>query len=322
MEICRAGTEVKVRHIIGETVLDVSKCLANGNLYFVKDAYVEGETCRNGFYHLRQARELLPKKLGDNVKKWPRLRKACHTAGIRRINIPGGDIPIHYRDEIVVPDYAVSGSHYFIVPKRNIGELLSYVPLDEAGKRLRQVFKEREEYQKYAPEVKLQKIVGYLWHDCGYHNMPKGTEFIKFIVESWQEEKRSIIFPQKTDIAHPKACNVPKIEVEGKDFYLSGWEAGKIDPRNHHRVKREYIHAWGRCVAYLLPPPGSADVVTDDDRWSNLFDTDKYESDFPKSLIVTSKKLIVELYNISDELIERRELYIPEIIGTGREAIV
>ena len=62
----KAGTEVKVKHIVGETVHSVAKKLANGNYLFVRDSYVKGETCRGGFFHLRQAREIKPKQLGNN----------------------------------------------------------------------------------------------------------------------------------------------------------------------------------------------------------------------------------------------------------------
>ena len=67
MKIIKANTEVKVKHIVGETVHSVAKKLANGNYLFVRDSYVKGETCRGGFFHLRQAREV-NQKLGNNVK--------------------------------------------------------------------------------------------------------------------------------------------------------------------------------------------------------------------------------------------------------------
>ena len=156
----KAGTEVRVRHIIGETVFDVVKTLSNGNFYFTKDAYVQGETCKDGFYHLRQAREILNKKLSkDEPKKWGRLRKACHMAGVRRINVPGGETPIHYNDEMVVADFSMSGSHFFLIKKRDISSLLDLVPLtDEAKQKQKEIEKEKQKkWKKNSIKDLLQK---------------------------------------------------------------------------------------------------------------------------------------------------------------------
>lgn len=142
----KKGDVVSIKHIIGETLYDVAREISTGNFVFFKDAiiYVEthfsqimGESFSKDemmkIFHLREAREFFHgKKFGNNFKPWPRLRKACQKAGLKPVNIPGGGIPFHYEDEIIVPDYKMSGSHFFIVPKSEIGKLLEMVPLDES----------------------------------------------------------------------------------------------------------------------------------------------------------------------------------------------
>jgi len=318
MKVIKAGTEVRISHIIGETVFDVAKKLANGNLYFTRDAYVQGETCKGGFYHLRQAREVLPKKLGKSEpRNWGRLRKACHIAGVRRINVPGGWPPIHYNDELVVADFSMSGSHFFVVRKKDISKLLDLVPLTDEAKRKQKKFEEakqreweNQQYKKFAPKAIAEKIGYYLWYKKNFHE--KKYEFIKFIFESWEGEKKSIAFCEGSNILHDGCCNIPKIEVEGKNFYLNGWVAGEISPENHHRIRTER-DGW-RNVAYLLPHPQYADVVVDNARWLSLFDTDRYEDDISKEFIATSKKIYVEFYDITDRLIERKSFYVPDLL--------
>lgn len=318
MKTIKAGTEVKISHIIGETVFDVAKKLANGNLYFTRDAYVQGETCKGGFYHLRQAREVLPKKLGKSEpRNWGRLRKACHMAGVRRINIPGGGTPIHYYDELVVADFAMSGSRFFLIKKKDIGRLLDLVPLTDEAKQKQKEFEEakrkqweRGQYEKFAPKAIVEQIGYYFWYKKNFHE--KKYEFIKFIFESWEGEKKSIAFCEKNNIIHDGYCNIPKIEVEGKNFYLNGWVAGEISPENHHRIRTEYDGR--RNVAYLLPAQCIADIVADNARWLSLFDTDRYEDDISKEFIATSKKIYVEFYDITDRLIERKSFYVPDLV--------
>ena len=318
----KAGTEVRVRYIIGETVFDVVKTLANGNLYFTKDAYVQGETYKDGFYHLRQAREILPKKLGKNeFKKWPRLRKACHMAGIRRINVPGDGIPIHYSDELVVADFSMSGSHFFVIKKRDISSLLDLVPLtDEAKQKQKEIEKEKqkewekEQYKRFAPKAIAEQIGSFFWSGKSTNFCMKKYEFVKFIFESWEGEKKSIIFCEKSDIIHDGCYNVPKVKVEGKNFYLHGWTAGKISPDSHNRIKTEYCDGWGRNIAYLLPAQCSADVVTHNDRWLSLFDTEQYEENIPAEFIATCKTIYVEFYDLADRLIEALSFYVPDLL--------
>lgn len=314
--VVKAGTEIKVKHIVGETVHSVAKKLANGNYLFVKDSYVKGETCRDGFFHLRQAREIKSKKLGDNVKFWPRLRKACNIAGIQRINVPGGDTPIHYADEIVIPDFSVSGSHYFVIPKKIIGQLLERVPLDEAGKQKKKEIWEKEQYSKYSPNSISEKLGQYFWYEAGSEVFPNDVEyeFVKISFHDWEGNTKSIIFREGTDLIHDGCINVAKIDT-GLGFYLSAAKAAKITPEKYDRLRVSYCSGWDRNIAYLLPEAGSADIVTDDYRWLDVFDSNRYEDFLPKELIVTSKYITFEFFALDDTLISKLKFYTPEVIN-------
>jgi len=311
--IIKAGSEVKIKHIVGDTVHNVAKKLANGNYLFVRDSYVKGETCRGGFFHLRQAREIKPKKLGQNVKFWPRLRKACHIAGIQRINVPGGDIPIHYIDEIVIPDFSVSGSHYFVIPKKIIGLLLESLPLDEAGKQRKKEIWEREQYNKYSPKSISEKLGQYFWEAKKVFPDDGEYEFVKISFHDWEGNTKSIIFRKGTDLSCIHV-NVAKIDT-GLGFYLTATKAAKISPEKYDRLRVSYNPGWSRNIVYLLPEAGSADIVTDDYRWLNVFDSNTYEDSLPKEFIVTSKYIIFEFVALDDTIISRLKFYTPEVIN-------
>jgi hypothetical protein len=308
----KAGTEVKVKHIVGETVYDVAKKLANGNYLFVRDSYVKGETCRDGFFHLRQAREVKSKKLGNNVKFWPRLRKACHVAGVKRINIPGGDAPIHYNDEVVVPDFAVCGSHYFVVPKKDIGQILEYLPLDEAGKQKKQEIWERRQSDKYSPKSIAEKLGQYFWHEASFP-FDGEYEFVKISFQDWEGNTKSIIFREGTDLIH-EGCNIAKIDT-GLGFYLSAEKAARVTPEKYNRLRVAYCSGWHKDIAYLLPEEGSADIIADDHRWLSVFDSNKYEDFLPKEFIVTCKYITFEFFALDDTLVAGVKFYTPEVIN-------
>ena len=142
----KKGRTLEIQKNIGETVKELVTPLEEENKYkFNCNAYVEGEPTKGGFYHLRQAREIIPgKKLGNNIRIWPRLRKALHKAGISPINIPGGKYPIHYSDEIVVPDYSSSGAHYFVINRSDIDKYLNMLPLDKNGKARAEKFQKKK----------------------------------------------------------------------------------------------------------------------------------------------------------------------------------
>ena len=312
MKIIKAGTEVKIRHIVGKTVYNVAKKLANGNYLFIRDSYVKGETCKDGFFHLRQAREIKPKKLGQNVKFWPRLRKACHVAGVKRIHIPGGDVPIHYNDEVVIPDFTMCGSHYFVVPKKDIGRILEHLPLDEAGKQKKQEIWERRQYDKYSPKSISEKLCQYFWHEARFP-FDGEYEFVKVSFQDWEGNTKSIIFREGTDIIHDCA-NIAKIDT-GLGFSLSAEKAARVTPDKYNRLRMTYCHGWDRNIAYLLPKTDSADIIADDHRWLSVFDDNKYEGHFPKEFIVTSKYIIFEFFTLDDTLVTGVKFYTPEIIN-------
>lgn len=316
MRIVKVGTEVKVKHIVGETVHSVAKKLVNGNYIFTRDSYVKGETCRDGFFHLRQAREIRQVKLGNNVKFWPRLRKACNVAGVKRINIPGGDVPIHYNDEVVIPDFAICGSHYFVVPKKDIKFLLECLPLDEAGKQKKKEIWDKEQYSKYSPNSISEKLGQYFWYEAGSKVFPIDGEyeFVKISFHDWEENTKSIIFREGTDLIHDGCINVAKIDT-GLDFYLSATKAAKISPEKYDRLRVSYCSGWNRNIAYLLPEAGSADIVTDDYRWLDVFDSNRYEDFLPKELIVTSKYITFEFFALNDTLISKLKFHTPEVIN-------
>lgn len=312
MKIIKAGAEVKVKHIVGNTVYSVAKKLANGNYIFTKDSYVKGETCKDGFFHLRQAREVKPKQLGQNVKFWPRLRKACHVAGIQRINIPGGDVPIHYNDEVVVPDFAVCGSHYFVVPKKDIGQILEYLPLDEAGKQKKQEIWERRQYDKYSPKSVSKKLGQYFWHETKFP-FDGEYEFVKISFQDWEGNAKSITFREGTDLIH-EGCNIAKIDT-GMGFSLSAEKAARVTPDKYNRLRFAYCSGWQKDIVYLLPEEGSADVIADDHRWLSVFDDNKYENFISKEFIATCKYITFEFFTLDDTLITGVKFYTPEIIN-------
>ncbi len=313
MKIIKAGTEVRVKHIIGSTVYNVAKKLANGNYLFIRDSYVKGETCRGGFFHLRQAREIKPKQLGNNVKFWPRLRKACHKVGVKRINIPGGDVPIHYADEIVIPDFAVNGSHYFVVPKKDIGFLLECLPLDEAGKQKKQEIWEKQQYDKHSPKSISEKLCQYFWHEASFP-FDGEYEFVKISFQDWEGNAKSIIFREGTDLMDEGCANIAKIDT-GLGFSLSAEKAARITPEKYNRLRTTYCHGWDRNIAYLLPEEGSADVIADDHRWLSVFDDNKYENFISKEFIATCKYITFEFFTLDDTLVTGVKFYTPEIIN-------
>lgn len=312
----KAGSEIKVRHIVGDTIHSVAKKLASGNYLFVRDSYVKGETCKDGFFHLRQAREVRPKKLGNNVKFWPRLRKACHVAGIQRINIPGGDIPIHYADEVVVPDFTMCGSHYFVVPKKRLGQILECLPLDEAGKQRQKEIWERRQYDKYSPKSVAEKLCQYFWYTAKPKVFPNdgAYEFVKISFHDWEGNSKSIIYREGTDIIHDGSINIAKIDT-GLGFSLDAEKAARVTPDKYNRLRVTYCYGWHRDIAYLLPEAGSADVIADDHNWLSVFNSDKYENIFPKEFIVTSKFITFEFFTLDDTLISTLKFYTPELVA-------
>lgn len=310
------GTKVTIKHILGETA-EVLVTRLNDTMYqFEYDAYVKGETCKGGFFHLRQAREIIPgEKLGNNVRFWPRLRKALHNAGVKPVNIPGGSYPIHYRNEIVVPDYSQSGSNYFIIQRSDIGKYLEALPLDEAGKsHAEAIARDKAEAaaeayrQAHDPKCIANRIGNKLWYSGG---MYIGGEFQKITLISDDDSEFSIIYPScKTDLLWSGAENVPKILCSATDEtgirYLSGWSAGYLDPRKHSRIRK--ISNDNSSSAYLMPNNTLATEVRERYHWLAMFDNSDNDGVSAKQ-IASAKKIILEAYDLNDRLLKQRYVY-------------
>lgn len=315
--------EVLVKHILGETAANITESLGNGKYRFLVDAYCEGETCQGGFFHLRQAIEAKPgKKVTDKVTTWPRLRKALQAAGVQPVNIPGGDAPLHYDDEIAVPDFSRSGAHYFIVARKDIDKFLASVPLDEQGKKRRAAIKaqraaaEAEAYrQTHDPQCIAKRIGDQLWNATHDLSSPGGSEeFVRLTMESADGASFSVMYPSwGTDLIASLWCtNVAKVVCEAEEQtglkYLNGIRAGKIDPRNHCRIKKVWSSGWNRGCAYLMPLAGLADEIREDYRWLAMFDTADNDGVDPK-LIAEAKRVILETFDLYDQIDGKRLVY-------------
>lgn len=68
-------------------------------------------------------------------KPWPRLRVALLHADVSPVHVLGGfENALVYQDEIAIPNYSISGSTGFIIPKREITKYLqSLPPLRDSG---------------------------------------------------------------------------------------------------------------------------------------------------------------------------------------------
>ena len=316
MKTMKKDTIVTVKHILGQTAEVLVEPLGDKKYRFKCDAYVKGETCTGGFFHLRQARRVIPgKKLGNNFKKWPRLRKALHVAGVKPANIPGGALPIHYQDELVIPDYSMSGTHYFIIKRADINKYLEMLPLDEKGKARAEYFEKvaAEEYRRaHDPKCIAERIGNTLWYSTANNGIPN-VEFDKITLVADDDSEFSVIYPScSTDLLWRNWANVPKVvctapEETGIDF-LSGYSAGHLDPRKHYRLKKMYAKGWNCDVAYLMPDPKLATEVRDHHRWLDIFDCSDNDG-VSLQLILRAKKIILEYYDINDVLIKERFVY-------------
>ena len=304
-----------VKHILGETAEVLVSRLGDDMYRFNCDAYVVGESCRGGFFHLRQARKVIPgKKLGNNIRFWPRLRRALQAAGLKPINIPGGDYPIHYRDEIVVPDYSMSGAHYFIIKRSDIGKYLDNLPLDVAGKaRAKDIERRKAEAaaeayrQAHDPKCIANRIGNTLWNSGG---MYLGGEFKKITLVAEDNSEFSVIYPScTTDLIWSGAGNDAKVVCTAFETgieYLSGQSAGHLDPRCHHRLQK--VYSWG-CSAYLMPNPKLASEVRDvNHRWLDMFNSSNNDGVSPM-LIASAKRVILDAYALDDTPLDKCFIY-------------
>ena len=99
-------------------------------------------------------------------------------------------------------------------------------------------------------------------------------------------------------------CTAPETEID----YLSGWTAGHLDPRKHGRIKKHWCQGWHNYTAYLMPNPELATEVREEYRWLNLFDATDNDGINPK-LIAEAKKVILESYDLEDNLLDEYFVY-------------
>ncbi len=306
---------VTVEYIVGETAMRVLEEIGDDKYRFVCDAYIDdSDQLRPGlFKHLRQAIPARKGRVTDEVKAWPRLRKALQLAGVRSVNIPGGEYPLHYADEIAVPDYNMSGAHYFVIPRKEIGKYLDQLPLGEAGLARRQKMEQAELdrwLESRDPDYVADSIGHKFWLE--YHSLSRVAgdhEFVKLTIVDDNGCQKSVVYPTyNTNLIWERCTNVPKIVCEAPETgveFLSP-EAAVLDPRNHHRIEKWYCEGWSCDVAYLQPKAEMADFVGDTQRWLRLFDGDDVIS---HKEIADAKRILLEVYNLTDELLSKKLVY-------------
>lgn len=104
-------------------------------------AVVEGlHKSRRGCKHIRHIRADRKAEGASGLdfvqpKAWPRLRVALRHAGVPSVHVSGGfPLSVAYGDELAVPDYSMSGSHGWVIRRRDIGGYLdSLPPLKDSG---------------------------------------------------------------------------------------------------------------------------------------------------------------------------------------------
>lgn len=149
-----------IRHIVADTAATVAVVekvdggstlltFEINSLVVVEDLHENGLTAK----HLRFAR---PIRLGvgdlhSEVKVWPRLRAALHHAGREPIRVPGGlKYALAYRDEMIVADYAMSGSGGWIIRRKEIESLFKTLPPVRDSGEIRKFWVQHEPYENRA----------------------------------------------------------------------------------------------------------------------------------------------------------------------------
>jgi hypothetical protein len=240
MELIKAGTTVRVtqlgtsaiislREVATQLYPDSAKFDTEFMIYllFTKDAYVIGkksemvfEKANVHYISINQAREYISKPLGDNVRHWPRLKKACQLANLERVNIPHGQFPIHYVFETVVPDeVGVEGTDYFIIRKSEVGTLLDkHCPEDKEVKLIRQKrLEDKEEnlYNLYAPTKICESVCGFIDNDYRI----RVDSFLKLDIVSWEDIVKTIIFSKSLKYDSNVLTDLPRSVKLDKQIY-------------------------------------------------------------------------------------------------------
>ena len=210
----------------------------------------------------------------------------------------------------------MSGAHYFIIKRSDIGTYLDKLPLDDAGKARAEDVARREAEaaaeayrQAHDPKCIANRIGDKLWYSGG--QCLEG-EVKKITLVADDDSEFSVIYPSwSTDLIWSGGCNVAKVLCTAPETgieFLSGCSAGHLDPRKHSRLKKTYCQGWGRNTAYLMPNPKLATEIRESYRWLGMFNNSDNDGISPE-LIASAKKIILEAYDLDDKLLKQRYVY-------------
>ena len=154
-------------------------------------------------------------------------------------------------------------------------------------------------------DKKISRDIGiYIYQRICYKDL---GEFLKIsLIGEYDTEINSVIYPNEvTNLIWNGNLNIPKILCEAEEKtgikYLSGCTAEKLDSKNHKRIEKRYIYAFGNCIpymteAYMMPDELLAKITMSKSRWLDFF-----EGDVNPEEILASKKIIMQPYTLYDE---------------------
>lgn len=129
------GERVLVGYILGERVLEVADIVAETThgtvIQFHTHAWIDCEGYYSHSYnhsyakHIRdaaprfdkEAEEMYQLRTYATIDK--ALRRSCQQHGLESINVPGGESPLVNSHQMVVADFSMSGSHWYIIEVTN-----------------------------------------------------------------------------------------------------------------------------------------------------------------------------------------------------------